>query len=99
MKIARTPLNGASPHGTRDGELIHVDIAGPADPSDGGSDHFVTMLNEHSTVCAVVPMKGRKPVMGLLKDFVARIETQLGERVRFIRSDNGPELVSEAAKE
>ncbi|KAI5449158.1 hypothetical protein NCC49_005245 [Naganishia albida] len=99
MKIARTSLNGASPNGTRDGKLINVDIAGPVDLSDGGSDHFVAMLDDYSKVCAVVPMKGRKPVMGLLKEFVARIETQLGERVRFIWSDNGPELVSEAAKE
>lgn len=99
MKIARKSMNGISPHGTRNAELVHVDVAGPMEPSSAGYDHFVTMLDDHSKVCAVVPMKGRKPGMGLLKEFVTRIETQLGSKVRFIRSDNGTEFVSHAANE
>jgi hypothetical protein len=49
------------------------------------------MLDDYTKVCAVVPMKGRKAGMTLLRDFVTRVETQLGDTVRFIRSDNGPE--------
>lgn len=97
MKIARKSLNGVSPRGKRDGELVHIDIAGPVDPSDSGHDHFVAMLDDYSKACAVVPMKGRKPAMGLLGDFVTRLETQFGQAVRFIRSDNAPEFVSHAA--
>ena len=44
-------------------------------------------------------MKGRKATLDIMKEFVAKLETQLGEKVRFIRSDNGPELVSGAARE
>lgn len=57
------------------------------------NDHFVAILDDYSKTCAIVPMKGRKSALGLLKEFVARLETQLGQTVRFIRSDNGPELV------
>ena len=99
MKIARKTLDGMSPHGSRNAELVHVDVSGPMDPSSSGFDHFVAILDDYSKTCAVVPMKGRKPAMGLLADFVTRLETQLGEKVRFIRSDNGPEFISQSAVE
>jgi transposase InsO family protein len=99
IRLARRSKDGTSPHGTRNGELIHVDVAGPFDDSCTGHDHFIIMLDDYSKVCAVVPMKGRKHALGLLREFVLRLETQLGETVRFIRSDNGPEFVSGAANE
>lgn len=86
-----------SPRASRNCELVHVDVAGPVDLSTSGYDHFVAMLDDYSKTCAVVPMKGRKPAMGLLEDFFVRLEKQFGETVHFIRSDNGPEFVSQAA--
>jgi transposase InsO family protein len=99
IRVARRSKNGISPHGSRNAELIHIDIAGPFEPSGRGYDHFVALLDDYSKTCAVVPMKGRKPTLGIMKDFVSRLETQLEQKVRFIRSDNGPELVGGAAKE
>lgn len=99
IQVARRAKNGISPHGRRNGELVHLDIGGPFDASARGSDHFVALLDDYSKTCAVVPMKGRKATLDIMKEFIAKLETQLGEKVRFIRSDNGPELVSGAAKE
>ena len=89
-------MNGASPHASRNAELVHVDIASPLSPSVAGYDHFVTMLNVSSRVCAIVAMKCRKPTLGLSKKFVSRLETELEETMRFIRPDNDPELINVA---
>jgi hypothetical protein len=87
QKMPRLPKTGHSPRGARDGELVHVDVAGPFAPSLSGNDHL-TMMEDYLKVCAVIPIAGRKPSLEALQAFVAKIERQLGEKVRF-RSDNG----------
>ena len=99
QKMPRFPKGGHSPRGTRNGELIHADIAGPFAPSLNSNNHFLAMIDDYSKACAIIPMIGRKPAFEALQAFVAKVERQLGEKVRFIRSDNGVEFVKGEANE
>jgi transposase InsO family protein len=99
FKMTRHPKSKHSPRGSRDAELIHVDITGPFTPSLTGNDHLLVMMDDHSKVCALVPMVGKRPSFEALKVFVAKIERQLGEKVRFVRSDNGMEFDKNEAQQ
>jgi transposase InsO family protein len=99
QKMPRYPKSGNSPRAKRNGELIHADIAGPFTPSLNGYNHFLAMIDDFSNVCGIVPMVGRKPALEALKDFVVKVERQLGEKVRFIRTDNGTEFVKAEAEQ
>ena len=48
IQVARRAKNGISPHGRRNGELVHLDIGGPFDASARGFDHFVALLDDFS---------------------------------------------------
>jgi hypothetical protein len=74
---------------------VHFDIAGPFDPSREGFDHLAVMKDDFSGISEVVPTKGRKSTVLALKNFIAQLERQTGKSVRFVRTDNGPELVSD----
>ncbi len=54
------------------------------------------MIDDHSKACAIIPKSGKKPALEALQVFIAKVERQLGEKVRFIRSDNGVEFIKEA---
>jgi transposase InsO family protein len=98
-KMPRFPKTAHRPRGTRDGELIHVDITGPFKPSLTGADHLIEMIDDYSRVCSIVPMIGKTQAFKALQAFIAKIERQLGQKVRFIRSDNGGEFTSTIASE
>jgi transposase InsO family protein len=99
FKMTRHPKNKHSPRGARDAELVHVDITGPFKTSITGNDHLLVILDDYSKVCALVPMAGKKPSFEALRTFVAKVERQLGQKVRFIRSDNGMEFDKGDAQE
>jgi transposase InsO family protein len=99
QKMPRYPKTGNSPRAKRHGELIHADIAGPFTPSLSGNDHFLAIIDDFSNVCGTVPMAARKPALEALKDFIVKVERQLGEKIRFIRTDNGTEFVKGEAEQ
>jgi transposase InsO family protein len=57
------------------------------------------MIDDFSNVGGILPMVGRKHALEALKDFVVKVERQLGEKVRFIRADNGTEFVKSEAEQ
>jgi hypothetical protein len=99
QKMPRYPKSGNSPRAKRNGELIHADIAGLFTPSLSGNDHFLAIIDDFSNVCGIVPMVGGKPALEALKDFVVKVERQLGEKVRFTRTDSGTEFVKGEAEQ
>lgn len=98
-KLPRRPKNRHSPRGTRPGELVHCDISGPFVASKLGNDHIISMLDDYSKICSIMPMVGKISAFDKVCEFVATLERQVGERVRFIRSDNGGEFTSNVAEE
>ena len=98
-KTARLPKNDISPHGTRNCEIVHSDISGPLSPSANGAQYIVTFYDDYSKVNRVVTTLDRKWILHYLQQFVAKIERQLGEKVRFVRTDGGTEYDSTSARQ
>ena len=96
-KTTKLPKNEESPRGTKDCEMIHVDIAGPFDPSSNGNTYYLALIDNYSRVNSVVPIQDKKNILGYVQLFVMKIERQLGGKTRFIWSDGGLEFKSKEA--
>lgn len=73
-------------------ELLSVDLAGPFDHTIGGARYFMIVVDDFSKNYHVELLRNKSGAVGLLKLLVRRWETQLGKRVKVIRSDNGGEF-------
>ena len=74
--------------------LVHVDIWGPYSvPSVNNHRYFLTILDDCSRFVWVKLMKTKGEAQGLLKEFVAMVDTQFSSKVKVIRSDNGTEFI------
>ncbi|GMF45584.1 unnamed protein product [Phytophthora fragariaefolia] len=76
-------------------ELVHTDVMGPMKTlSKGGAKYVLTLVDDHSRYVEAYFMKKKSEVASKLKEFNAFYETQWGERLKCIRSDNGTEFVN-----
>ena len=98
QKAVRPPKDQHSPRATRDGELVHVDIAGPFTASVEGNTTFLAVLDDFSKACWIVPMSSKGEALSVLQACVVKLERQLDVKVRFVRSDGGLEFASSSAK-
>ena len=94
--------------GKRDGEtevtkpleLVHTDVCGPMpEMSKGGSRFFVTVLDEHSKLSVVHPIRKKSQVKDVLEGVFNQLETQTGQKVKSVQSDRGKEYLNEELKE
>jgi transposase InsO family protein len=78
--------------GGKDGIGLDVDPAGPLDLSvDGYRYLFVGVERSRDCICRT-PIETKADAMKAVKEAVAKLERQLGERVRVIRTDAGTEF-------
>uniref|UniRef100_A0AAV1TWV2 Integrase catalytic domain-containing protein n=1 Tax=Peronospora matthiolae TaxID=2874970 RepID=A0AAV1TWV2_9STRA len=76
-------------------EVIHSDVCGPMQTASlGGSRYFVTFFDEYLHFSVVFLLKNNSEVASKFAEFVAFAETQTGNRVKLLRSDNGGEYKS-----
>ena len=92
-------------------ELIHSDVSGPMEtPSFGGSNYFVTFIDDYSRWTVVYTMKRKSEVFECFKRFHKTAEKHTGqklksinlirgncktrEQIKKIRTDNGGEYLS-----
>ncbi|GMF29760.1 unnamed protein product [Phytophthora fragariaefolia] len=76
-------------------ELVHTDVMGPMKTlSKGGAKYVLTLVDDHSRYVVAYFMKKKSEVASKLKKIKAFFETQWGERLKCIRSDNGTEFVN-----
>ncbi len=73
---------------------VHSDIGQLPIKSFGGSDHFITFIDEWSGRVWVHTLRSRKGVAAVFKDWLLRVQSETGEKVAKLRSDNGGEYVS-----
>ncbi len=94
-KQHRLPFPGAGrTRAEKIGGLIHSDICGPVSVSSpGGAKYFVTFKDDFSGYCVINFIKQKSEVFLLFKQFVKRVETEFGNPVDTLRSDNGGEYV------
>nr|CAI72292.1 putative polyprotein [Phytophthora infestans] len=85
---------------TRVLELVHTDVMGPMRTiSKGGAKYVLTFVDDYSRFVVAYFMKSKSEVGSKLKEFKALYETQWGERLKCLRSDNGTEFVNKTVLE
>jgi hypothetical protein len=100
-KIERYPETGEVPilRGGEEGISLDVDLAGPLDLSVDGHRYLFVGIERSSGIVFAIPTETKADEMRMVKEAVAKLERQLGERVRVIRTDGGTEFgIGEAIK-
>ena len=78
-------------------ELVHMDVCGPMPVrSLGGKLYFATFLDDYSRVSVVVPVIRKADVAATVRQVVQLLETQSGQKLKAVRTDNGGEYLSSA---
>ena len=76
-------------------QVIHSDVCGSMQTTTfGGSRYFVNFIDDFSHWCVVFLLRNKSEVVAKFADFIAFAETQTGNRVKLLRSDNGGEYKS-----
>jgi len=95
-KAARKPFPRESPNQAKQsGDLTHTDIWGPAKTeSIHHEKYFVTLIDDNTRRITVRFLKSKSDVQGVIKNYIAWIETQLERRPKAIRPDNAKEYMA-----
>ena len=65
-------------------------------PSYGGSRYVLTFIDNFSRFCWVYFLKLKSEVFETLKVWKALVENQCGNKIKFLRTDNGKEYVNKS---
>ena len=80
-------------------ELVHSDICGKISPKSlGGSEYFITFIDDHSRYVWVYFMKRKDEAFEKFCEWKLLVEKQYGEKVKTLRTDNGGEYTSSKLK-
>lgn len=94
-KQHRLPFKTSTSKSNRPLALIHTDVCGPLSvTSRGGSNYFVTILDDYSKLSIVTPMARKSDTPTAIKECVTWLENQTGQTVQRIRCDNGSEYIN-----
>ena len=75
-------------------ELIHSDVCGPMSiQARDGYEYFINFTDDYSRFGYVYLMKRKFETFEKFKEFRAEVESQLGKRIKAIRSDRGGEYL------
>lgn len=75
------------------GEIIHADVCGPMQNlSIGGSKYFLLLKDDFSHYRFVYFLKHKSEVAAKVKIAITRMEIEIGNKIRSLRSDNGTEF-------
>jgi hypothetical protein len=92
QKATNLPKGGISARGTKDGEMIHVDLAGPFEPSAAGNTYYLGIVADYTKARQIVPIKLKSEAFSFVIAFVKLLDRQSGVKVKVIRSDQGAEF-------
>jgi Reverse transcriptase (RNA-dependent DNA polymerase)/gag-polypeptide of LTR copia-type/Integrase core domain/GAG-pre-integrase domain len=93
-KMHRAPHPAAPARTTRPAQLIHLDTMGPLETAATGERYAATALDDFTGLGVAVPVHRKSDVPAVLKDVVNLFETQSGQRVQRLRTDNGGEFLN-----
>ncbi|WJZ92889.1 hypothetical protein VitviT2T_011862 [Vitis vinifera] len=76
-------------------ELIHSDICGPMSTTSLSNNvYFALFIDDFSRMTWVYFLKTKSQVLSMFKSFKKMVETQSGQNVKVLRTDNGGEYTS-----
>jgi hypothetical protein len=93
-KQHRTPSREPGLRAKKPGELIHIDMSGQITPTTfGGFNYYGLFVDDASRKTYIAPMKtnGSAEMLVHLKLFAKMLETELGAKIKRIRTDGGSE--------
>jgi hypothetical protein len=94
-KQHRQPFPDSERERTKPLQLVHMDLCGPLqETSIGGSKYLATFLDDYSKLSVVRPISHKSDTAGVIQEVLEMLETQSGERVQVVRTDNGTEYVN-----
>lgn len=73
--------------------IVHTDICGPMEvESIGGSRYYLLFVDDFSRMAFIYFIKNKNEALKCFKEFKAKVENQLGKKIKILRSDNGREF-------
>ena len=94
-KQHRTPSREPGLRAKKPGELIHIDMSGRITPTTlHGSNYYGLFIDDATRMTYIAPMKtnGSAEMCMHLKLFAKTLETELGAKIKRIRTDGGSEF-------
>jgi transposase InsO family protein len=94
-KQHRNPFKSSASETARPLALVHTDLCGPLPvTSMGGSNYFVTLLDDYSKFSVVQPLTHKSDTAAAVKSTLIMLENQTGVHVQRLRCDNGSEYIN-----
>lgn len=94
-KLKRHPYPTSTRITTRPLQLVHCDLAGPMrSPTFSGQRYFLILVDEFTDMYWAFPLKRKSDTETTLNHWIARAESESGQKLGTFRSDNGGEFTS-----
>lgn len=94
-KMHRLPFPESTSKAERPLARLHTDLCGPMPVvSKGGSEYFVTVLDDYSKLSVVTPIVRKSETPAVIKSVITFLETQTGLTTQRLRCDNGSEYIN-----
>ncbi|KAG2762260.1 hypothetical protein Pcac1_g25895 [Phytophthora cactorum] len=80
-------------------ELLHFDICGPMEKDSlGGSKYLLLIVDEASGCMKGFCLRAKSESEECLKNYIMKVQTQFGKRVKFVRHDGAREFATNSLK-
>ncbi|KAF8789255.1 Retrovirus-related Pol polyprotein like [Argiope bruennichi] len=74
-------------------EKVHMDLWGPAPVNSlGGSKYFLSIIDDFSRKVDAFTLKNKNKVFTVFREYLSRVERELGLKLKSVRTDNGMEF-------
>ncbi|GBM21371.1 Retrovirus-related Pol polyprotein from transposon TNT 1-94 [Araneus ventricosus] len=74
-------------------DKVHMDLWGPAPVNSlGGSKYFLSIIDDFSRKIDVFTLKSKSEVFSIFKEYLSRVQRELGRKLKSVRTDNGLEF-------
>ncbi|GBO34976.1 Retrovirus-related Pol polyprotein from transposon TNT 1-94 [Araneus ventricosus] len=93
-KATRTSLKNVYKRVTKSVlDKVHMDLWGPAPVNSlGGSKYFLSIIDDFSRKIDVFTLKSKSEVFSIFKEYLSRVQRELGRKLKSVRTDNGMEF-------
>ena len=76
-------------------EIVHIDLCGPIGiESYTGENFFILFVDDYSRMMTVMYLREKSESFEKFKWYLARVEKEIGKRLKCLRSDRGGEFIS-----
>jgi hypothetical protein len=70
-------------------DIVYIDLTGPHLQSANGNKYSMNLIDDATSLIWAIPIKLKSAAVGVLKEWVLRVERETGRKVGIFRVDNG----------